>query len=102
MVAPYATNEQILQGVRLALNIKHAALYTIGAKPVTDAHSLQEDQRVLVAAAPAEQMLPDAPPGFVLYNGEEGDEVDPDVEGAGQGWEVGHYRSQGLSSRRNC
>lgn len=90
VISPYATNEQVLKGVRLAFNIKYAALYTVNAKPVTDVQSLQEDQRILVAAASTERMLPDAPPGFVLYDGEEGDSVDPDVEGYGQEWDVRH------------
>lgn len=88
VIAPYATNEQVLQGVRLAVGIKYAALYNTDAKAITDVHSLQENNRVLVAASPEEQMLPDAPLGFVLYSGEEGDDVDLDVEGAGQPWEV--------------
>jgi hypothetical protein len=39
-------------------------------------------------------MLPDAPPEWVLYDGEEGDDVDPDIEGYGQEWDVSiHWRS---------
>lgn len=88
VIGAYQKPEQVLQGVRLALDIKYAALYTVGAKQVGDPHSLQEDQRVLVAASQTEKMLPDAPYGCVMYDGEEGEEVDPDVEGYGQEWDV--------------
>ncbi|RMZ74627.1 hypothetical protein GMOD_00003688 [Pyrenophora seminiperda CCB06] len=87
VIGAYQLPEQVLQGVRLALNIKYAALYTVNAKAIGDPHSLQEDQRVLVAAHATEKMLPDAPYGFVLYDGEEGGDVDPDTEGYGQAWD---------------
>ncbi|KAI5371543.1 hypothetical protein J4E82_009780 [Alternaria postmessia] len=76
--------DQVLQGVRLALDIKYAALYTVEARPIYEPSALEDDQRILVAASAEETMLPDAPPGWVLYHGEEGDDVDPDTEGYGQ------------------
>jgi len=92
VIGAYQKPEQVLQGVRLALDIKYAALYTVDAKAIGDPHSLQEeDQRVLVAACETEKMLPDAPYGYVLYDGEEGDDVDPDTEGCGQEWDVSFF-----------
>ena len=87
-ISPFHTLEQVLQGVRLAVCSKYAALYTVEAKPIVSVEALEDDQRVLVAITAAEIMLPDAPPDFVLYNGEEGDRVNPDVEGFGEAWEV--------------
>ncbi|KAE8837394.1 hypothetical protein PTNB85_04729 [Pyrenophora teres f. teres] len=87
VIGAYQKPEQVLQGVRLALGIKHAALYTVDAKAVGDPHSLQEDQRVLVAARETEKMLPDAPYSYVLYDGEEGEDVGPDTEGCEQEWD---------------
>lgn len=91
VVSPYQNIEQVLQGVRLAFSVKYAALYTVDAKPIASVETLHDDQRVLVAVTPSERMLPDAPEEFVLYNGEEGDEVSPDVEGSEQAWEVSHF-----------
>jgi hypothetical protein len=88
VIGVYQKPEQVLQGVRLALDIKYAALYTIEAKHVTDPHTLQEDERVLVAASRDETMLPDALGGYILYDGEEREDVNPDIEGYGQDWEV--------------
>lgn len=84
--------DQVLQGVRLALDIKYAALYTVEARPIYEPSALEDDQRILVAASAEETMLPDAPPGWVLYHGEEGDDVDPDTEGYGQEWGVSTNR----------
>ncbi|CAN9090202.1 unnamed protein product [Alternaria alternata] len=80
--------DQVLQGVRLALDIKYAALYTVEARPIYEPSALEDDQRILVAASAEVTMLPDAPPGWVLYHGEEGDDVDPDTEGYGQEWDT--------------
>lgn len=88
VISPFHTIEQVLQGVRLAVSSKYAALYTVDAKPIASVEALEDDQRVLVAVTLAEVMLPDAQPGFVLYDGEEGHQVDPDVEGFGEAWEV--------------
>ncbi|USP81580.1 uncharacterized protein yc1106_08854 [Curvularia clavata] len=87
VIGAYQSPGQVLQGVRLALDIKHAALYTIEAKPISDPHSLQEDQRVLVATSKDEIMLPDAPYGYVRYDGEEMGDIDPDLEGYGLDWQ---------------
>lgn len=84
--------DQVLQGVRLALDIKYTALYTVEARPIYEPSALEEDQRILVAASAEETMLPDAPPGWVLYHGEEDDDVDPDTEGYGQEWDVSTNR----------
>ena len=88
VVSAFQTLDQVLQGVRLALDIKYAALYTIEAKPINEPSALQEDQRVLVAMTEKEVMLPDAPPDWVLYDGEEGDDFNPDIDGFGQDWDV--------------
>ncbi|KAI4656732.1 uncharacterized protein J4E78_006623 [Alternaria triticimaculans] len=85
-VSPFTTLEQFLPSVRLALNLKYAAIYTTEAKPITEPSTLQEDQRVLVAASATEVMLPHSPSEWVLYDGEEGDDVDPNVECYGLGW----------------
>ncbi|KAF1946067.1 hypothetical protein EJ02DRAFT_367836 [Clathrospora elynae] len=87
VIGAYQSPEQVLQGVRLAVGTNYAALYTVDAKYIPDPHSLHEDQRVLVAATQSERMLPDAPQGYILYDGEEGEDVDTDVECFGQPWE---------------
>lgn len=86
VVTPHQTNDRILQAVRLALGIDYAALYTTEGKYITDLRTCQDGLRVLIAATTDEEMLPDAPTGFILYNGEEGDDVKPDAEGYGQEW----------------
>jgi hypothetical protein len=86
VVTPHQTNDRILQAVRLALGINYAALYTTEGKYITDLRNCQDGLRILVAATTEEEMLPDAPIGFVIYNGEEGDDLDPDTEGYGQEW----------------
>ena len=88
VIGAFQNLEQVLQGVRLALDIKYAALYTIEAKPINERSTLEDDERLLIAASEEETMLPDAPPEWVLYDGEEGDDVDPDIEGYGQEWDV--------------
>jgi hypothetical protein len=93
--------DQILPGVRIALDIKYAALYTTEAKPMNEPSSLQDDQRVLVAASADEIMLPDSPREWVLYDGEEGDDVDPDAESYGIGWEVSIQWSLYLTKGRH-
>ncbi|KAJ4371605.1 hypothetical protein N0V83_004825 [Neocucurbitaria cava] len=95
VISPFQTHEQVIQGIRIRLGIQHAALYTTDAKLITNFDSLQEDQRVLVAATSSELMLPDAPTGFILYDGEESDEVDPTTEGFEQPWED-------LTEREKC
>ncbi|KAG9188982.1 hypothetical protein G6011_05850 [Alternaria panax] len=88
IIGAFQNLDQVLQGVRLALGIKYAALYTTDAKPIYEPGSLDNDDRVLVAASAKETMLPDAPPEWVLYDGEEGDDVDPNTEGYGQEWDT--------------
>ncbi|KAJ6198810.1 hypothetical protein J3E72DRAFT_187912 [Bipolaris maydis] len=79
VIGAYQKPEQVLQGVRLALDLKFAALYTTDAKPISDpSKTLQDDERVLVAASATETMLPDAVYGYAMYAGEEGDDVDMD------------------------
>lgn len=95
VISPFQSNDQILQGIRIALQISYAGLYTVDAKAITKLDSLQQDQRVLVAATQDERMLPDSPPDFVFYDGQEGDDVDPDLDGYGQSWES-------LSEREKC
>ncbi|KAF1845512.1 uncharacterized protein K460DRAFT_416765 [Cucurbitaria berberidis CBS 394.84] len=95
VISPFQMHEQVLQGIRLRLGINHAALYTVDAKHITNLESLQDDQRILVAATPSEHMLPDAPPDFVLYDGEEGEDVNPEIDGFGQPWED-------LTEREKC
>ncbi|KAF1912689.1 hypothetical protein BDU57DRAFT_458564 [Ampelomyces quisqualis] len=94
VISPFQSNDQILQGIRLALQIPHAVLYTVDAKPLK-LEALQDDQRILVAAARNERMLPDSPPEFEFYDGQEGDDVDPDLDAYGQTWES-------LSEREKC
>jgi hypothetical protein len=95
VISPFQSNDQILQGVRLALQIPHATLYTVDAKHITKLDSIQEDQRILVAAAPQERMLPDSPVEFELYDGQEGKDMDPDLDSYCQSWES-------LSEREKC
>jgi len=87
-ITPFQSLEQVLPSVRLAFDIKYAALYTTKAKRIMDSSTLREDQRVLVAASASETMLPDSPSEWVLYDGEEGDDVDPYVECFGLPWDV--------------
>jgi hypothetical protein len=94
VISPFQSNDQILQGVRLALQIPHATLYTAEAKLIK-LDSIQEDQRILVAATPLEHMLPDSPIEFEFYDGQESENVDPDLDGYGQIWES-------LSEREKC
>ncbi|KAH7396510.1 hypothetical protein DE146DRAFT_39868 [Phaeosphaeria sp. MPI-PUGE-AT-0046c] len=95
VISPFQSNDQILQGIRIALQVPYAVLYTVDAKAITKLDGLQEDQRVLVAATANERMLPDSPPDFVFYDGQEGDDIDPDFDGYGQSWES-------LSEREKC
>lgn len=89
VIGAYQKPEQVLQGVRLALDLKFAALYTVDAKPISDpSKTLQDDERVLVATSATEIMLPDAAYGYAMYAGEEGEDVDIDVEGYGMDWQV--------------
>lgn len=95
VISPFQANDQILQGIRIALQIPFAGLFTVDAKAITKLDSLQQDQRILVAAAADERMLPDSPPDFVFYDGQEGNDIDPDLDGYGQSWES-------LSERERC
>jgi hypothetical protein len=88
VISPFQTNEQIFSSIRLAFEIPHAALYTVDAKPITKLDSVQDDQRILVAASREERMLPDSLPGFEYYEGQEGNEVDLDLAGYGQTWDT--------------
>ncbi|KAH5332161.1 hypothetical protein HBI12_053550 [Parastagonospora nodorum] len=76
VITPFQSNDQILQGIRLALQIQYAALYTADARSLTKLDALQNDQRVLVGASREEVMLPDSPAEFAFYDGQEG----PDAE----------------------
>ena len=100
-VTPFQTLEQVLPSVRLALNLKYAAIYTIEAKPITEPSTLQEDQRVLVAASASETMLPDSPSEWVLYDGEEGDDVGMNVECYGLEWIVSIRCYFSISKKRH-
>ncbi len=81
VISPFQKLDQVLQGVRLALDIPYAAIYTVDAKRVTDPQSLDDGQRVLVAVDEDEEMLPDAQErGCVIYLGED-EEM----------WEVGYF-----------
>jgi hypothetical protein len=87
VISPYQANDQVVQAARLALQIKHADLYTVDGKHITGVELIENEQRVLVAATPNEHMLPDAPSGFLQYNGEEAEDVNPDIDVFGQPWE---------------
>jgi hypothetical protein len=95
VVSPFQSHDQVYQGIRIALRIPHVTLYTVDAKPLTKLDTIQEGQRILVAAASSERMLPDSPPEFEYYDGQEGDDVNPDLDGSGQSWES-------LSEREKC
>jgi hypothetical protein len=71
VITPFQSNDQILQGIRLALHIPHAALYTTDAKQLTKLDSIQDEQRVLVAASNKEVMLPDSNAEFEFYAGQD-------------------------------
>jgi hypothetical protein len=79
VISPFQSHDQILQGVRLALQIPYAGLHAVDAKPITKLDLLHEDQRVLVAAAKDELMLPDSPAEYEFYDGQEGEDVDLDL-----------------------
>lgn len=74
VITPFQSNDQILQGIRLALQIQYAALYTTDGKSLTKLDSLHNDQRVLVGASREEVMLPDSPAEFALYDGQDAEE----------------------------
>jgi len=74
VITPFQSNDQILQGIRLALQIQYAALYTADGKSLTKLDALQNDQRVLVGASREEVMLPDSPAEFALYDGQDVEE----------------------------
>jgi hypothetical protein len=74
--------------VRVKLGLRHAVLFTPEAKPIADPKTLEEGSRILVAASADENMLPDAPQGWVFYEGEEGEDVDQDSDVYDQAWEV--------------
>jgi hypothetical protein len=95
VVSPFQSNDQIYQGIRVALQISHVTLYTVDAKPLTKLDTIQEGQRILVATAPSERMLPDSPSEYEYYDGQEGDDVNPDLDVYGQSWES-------LSEREKC
>ncbi|KAH9864087.1 hypothetical protein J1614_010020 [Plenodomus biglobosus] len=88
VISPYQSLDQVLPGVRLAVNSKYAALYTVDAKPIASVEALEDGQRVLVAVTKGEIMLPDAAAGFVVYSGEERDDVGVEVEGGWGDWDV--------------
>jgi hypothetical protein len=71
VITPFQSADQILQGTRLALSISHASLYNTDAKPLTKLDTIQDDQRILVAASPKEVMLPDSLAEFEFYDGQE-------------------------------
>lgn len=88
VIGAHQTPGSVKQAVRIALGIKYAALFTPEAKPITDPKSLDEGSRILVAATEDEKMLPDAAPGWVIYEGEETNDIHQDSEVYGQDWEV--------------
>jgi hypothetical protein len=71
VITPFQSADQILQGIRLALSIPHASLYTTDARPLTKLDTIQNDQRILVAASSKEVMLPDSLAEFEGYDGQE-------------------------------
>ncbi|KAF2036805.1 hypothetical protein EK21DRAFT_96008 [Setomelanomma holmii] len=95
VISPYQSPDQIYQGIRLALSISYASLYTTDAQPITKLDSLQDDQRVLVASSPSEHMLPDSSPEYEIYDGQEADAVDPDLDCFAQEWDI-------LGEREKC
>jgi hypothetical protein len=95
VISPFQSNDQVYQGIRVALQISHVNLYTVDAKSLTKLDTIQEGQRILVATAPSERMLPDSPPEYEYYDGQEGDDVNPDTDGYDQSWES-------LSEREKC
>jgi hypothetical protein len=80
VIGAHQTPAAVVKAVQLALGLKYAALYTPEAKPIADPKTLDEGSRVLVAAGEDEKMLPDAAPGWVRYEGEEGADVDQDSD----------------------
>jgi hypothetical protein len=87
-IAPYQSQDQVLQSIRLQLNIPYAAVYDTQAKSIKDLQKCDTDQVVLVAAAANEDMQPYAPRNAIMYNGEEGEDVDDMIDGFGIDWEV--------------
>jgi hypothetical protein len=87
-IAPYQSQDQVLQSIRLQLNIPYAAVFDIQAKPIKDLQKCDADQVVLVAATANEDMQPYAPRNAIMYNGEESEAVDDMLDGYGMDWEV--------------
>jgi hypothetical protein len=94
VITPFQSNDQVLKAIRLVFQIPNVTLYTTDAKPIK-LDSIQEDQRILVAASPTEIILPDSPPEFEFYEGQEGEDVDHDLDTYGEPWES-------LSEREKC
>jgi hypothetical protein len=87
-IAPYQSQDQVLQSIRLQLGIPYAAAYDKQAKPIKDLQKCTTDQCILIAAAANEVMQPYAPRNAIMYNGEESEDVDDEVDGYGMDWEV--------------
>jgi hypothetical protein len=94
IITPFQSNDQVLKAIRLAFQIPHVTLYTADAKPIK-LDAIQEDQRILVAATLNENILPDSLTEFEFYDGQEGEDVDQDLDGYGEPWET-------LSEREKC
>jgi hypothetical protein len=88
VIGAHQSPAAVVQAVRIELGLKYAALFTPEAKPIPDPKSLDEGSRILVAATEDEKMLPDAAPGWVMYEGEEVDDLHQDSGVYGQDWEV--------------
>ena len=78
----------VVKAVRIALGLKYAALFNSDAKHIADPKSLENGSQILVAASEDEEMLPDAAPGSVIYEGEEKHDLQPDCDVYGVDWEV--------------
>lgn len=74
------------------MEIHYVSLYTVDASPLTKLDSLQEDQRVLVAASKTELMFPDSPQEYQFYDGQDCVDV-AEWDGMGDAERCKHFQN---------
>ncbi|KAH8725152.1 hypothetical protein GQ44DRAFT_239964 [Phaeosphaeriaceae sp. PMI808] len=95
VISPFHTFDQVLGRISRSLKLKYVALYTDDAKPITKLSSIPEGERIIVAVTEEERILPDSKYEFEFYEGQEGEDVDPDLDCYLQPWDS-------LSERDKC
>jgi hypothetical protein len=98
LITAHQTPPSVALAVRNKLGLKYAALFDTEAKPIADPKTLEEGSRVLVAVSENDKILPDAAPGWVMYEGEEGEDLNQDCDIYGQDWKVSTLVSSTMRS----